>query len=226
MAASGCKRPAALEKRRSTAPLERRVAEHDGNRQPPPMGLTRSQVMSRIRGRDTEPERVVRRLLWHRGLRYRLHSKTTAGRPDLVFPGPRVAVFVDGCFWHGCPAHYVRPRSSGAFWADKLAANVHRDVTQTRRLEEEGWRVCRVWEHEVFEHPERVARRIERAVRLPRWRPPASWRIERVVETNPDADMERRFMREIRDREPPRTEVRRRSTRKWKVRRGTAHRAR
>jgi DNA mismatch endonuclease, patch repair protein len=179
------------------------------------MGFSRSEVMSRIRGRDTEPERVLRRLLWNRGLRYRLHLRTPAGRADLVFSGPRVAVFVDGCFWHGCPEHYVRPRTSALFWADKLAANVERDVNQTSRLEEAGWRVCRFWEHEVFENPEAVADRITRAVRNQRWRPAMSWRVDQVNVVDSDTDLERRFLRELRDREKPRKAIRQRTTRKW-----------
>src|SRR5262245_51945914 len=116
--------------------------------------------MARIRPRDTSPERLLRKHLWNAGLRYRLHVPTPAGRPDIVFVSRRVAVFVDGCFFHGCPDHYVRPRSSCAFWAEKLAANVRRDIDQTRELERLGWRVCRIWEHEVFENPSRVAKRI------------------------------------------------------------------
>src|SRR5262245_58811764 len=115
------------------------------------VALTRSEQMARIRGRNTTPELLLRRLLWEAGLRYRLHAKTPAGRPDIAFPQSRVAVFIDGCFWHGCPDHYVRPRSSSEFWSRKLAENVRRDATQTRRLEALGWRVCRFWEHEIFE---------------------------------------------------------------------------
>lgn len=181
------------------------------------MALTRSQQMSRIRGRHTGPERTLRSLLWAAGLRYRLHARTPAGRPDIVFSGAKVAVFVDGCFWHGCPNHYVRPRSSTEFWAAKLAENVHRDAEQTRRLEELGWRVCRVWEHEVFEHPDRALDRIRSAVFNPRWRPSRSWRVLKVVEVDPSADRERRYMRDLRNGTRRRNVTRRRSTRKWRV---------
>lgn len=178
---------------------------------------SRSEQMSRIRGADTEPERVLRSLLWRQGLRYRLHARTPAGRPDLVFWGPRVAVFVDGCFWHGCPDHYVRPRSSAGFWADKLAANVRRDRKQTRKLEALGWRVCRVWEHEVFEHPERLVSRIQSALlRSRRWRPADSWRVIRVVELDPSTAKERRYMCELRHPGRRKTATQRRHTRKWK----------
>ncbi len=89
-------------------------------------GLTRSQQMSRIRGGNTNPERIVARALWAAGLRYRLRLSRLAGRPDIVFTGARLAVFIDGCFWHGCPEHYVRPRSRSVFWRRKLRENVAR----------------------------------------------------------------------------------------------------
>ena len=181
------------------------------------MGLTRSQQMARIRGKNTSPEMALRRLLWRAGLRYRLHARTPAGRPDIVFPGPKVAVFVDGCFWHGCPEHYVRPRSSTDFWAKKLAKNVRRDVDQTRKLEALGWRVCRVWEHEIFEQPDNVATRVEEAVANANWRPPSSWRVYKVTEIDPANDRERRQMRDLRDSAKRRTVTKRRTTKKWRV---------
>ncbi|HYO69174.1 MAG TPA: very short patch repair endonuclease, partial [Archangium sp.] len=87
------------------------------------MGLTRSEQMSRIRGKDTSPERLLRSALWRAGLRFRLQSRTPYGRPDVVFSKARVAVFIDGCFWHGCPDHYVRPRTRNDFWSSKLLEN-------------------------------------------------------------------------------------------------------
>lgn len=114
------------------------------------MGLSRSAQMRRIKGRDTGPEVLLRRHLWAAGARYRLHLSTPGGRPDGVFPGARLAVFIDGCQWHGCPEHYVRPRSNAEFWADKLATNVSRDRRQTASLHAAGWRVLRFWEHEVY----------------------------------------------------------------------------
>lgn len=171
--------------------------------------------MSRIRGKHTEPERVLRSLLWAEGLRYRVHARTPVGRPDLVFPGPMVAVFVDGCFWHGCPDHYVRPRSTTRLWADKLAANTQRDVVQTRRLGTLGWRVCRIWEHEIFEKPEKVVAEIRKAVHGLQWSPAPSWRVIKVVEVEGDADHERRFLWDIWDPSQATTQLRRRTTKKW-----------
>ena len=124
----------------------------------------RSALMSRIRGKETGPERVLRKALWAAGLRYRLQYKTPGGRVDISFPGKKVAVFVDGCFWHGCPDHYVKPRSREEFWAKKLKANFERDRRQTRALVEGGWIVLRFWEHEVMTRPESVVERIAKAV--------------------------------------------------------------
>lgn len=113
--------------------------------------LTRSQrshCMSRIRGRDTKPEVMLRKELWRLGLRYRIHHGLP-GRPDIVFPSRRVVIFVDGCFWHRCPLHWQAPKNNAEFWERKIAANQLRDERVTRDLEEAGWRVIRIWEHQV-----------------------------------------------------------------------------
>jgi DNA mismatch endonuclease (patch repair protein) len=107
--------------------------------------------MSRQRSRDTDPERVLRSTLHRMGLRFRVHRRPVAGvrrEADVVFPAARVAVFVDGCFWHRCPEHATFPRNNGAWWEAKLGANVARDADTDRRLLEAGWAVVRVWEHE------------------------------------------------------------------------------
>lgn len=103
--------------------------------------------MSRIRGRDTRPELLVRQGLHARGLRFRLHDRSLPGTPDLVFAGPRVVIFVHGCFWHGhdC-ALGVRPRSNAAFWSEKIDGNRARDEVAVDRLQALGWRFAIVWE--------------------------------------------------------------------------------
>jgi DNA mismatch endonuclease (patch repair protein) len=112
--------------------------------------------MSRIRGRNTKPEIALRAVLWSLGVRYRLHYPI-AGRPDVVFPRERVAVFVDGCFWHGCPEHSVKPKTNSAFWRDKLGKNVERDRRNEIELTEIGWVFVRFWEHEVVRSPKECA---------------------------------------------------------------------
>ena len=179
------------------------------------MGLTRSENMRRIRGRHTKPERILCSALWAAGLRYRLHARTPAGRPDIVFPGPKVAVFVDGCFWHGCPEHYVRPRSRRDFWAAKLAGNVERDRRQTRELEGQGWRVVRLWEHRVLADLERVVGQVVAVVQGNVVPAAPLWRVEHA-EPLPDADdLERWTLVTLRGPAERRKLVRKRTTGKW-----------
>jgi DNA mismatch endonuclease (patch repair protein) len=119
--------------------------------------------MTRQRRRDTKPEMAIRRLLHARGLRYRVDAALPGmrRRSDLLFTSARVAVFVDGCFWHRCPIHGTQPKSNSAWWAEKINANVRRDRDTDRRLSDEGWTVIRVWEHEA---PETAADRIAKTV--------------------------------------------------------------
>lgn len=111
----------------------------------------RSWNMSRIRGRDTKPEILVRSLLHRIGFRFRLHRRDLPGTPDIVLPKHRAVVFVHGCFWHrhpGCRYAYT-PKSRVDFWTQKFAANVKRDAKTRRALEQAGWQVLVVWECEL-----------------------------------------------------------------------------
>jgi len=111
----------------------------------------RSAIMSRIRGKDTKPEMRVRRFIHGLGLRYRLHRKDLPGRPDLVFPSRRLAVFVHGCFWHGhegCGLAY-KPKSNVEFWTNKLKKNQERDARAIRELSGLGWETKVIWECET-----------------------------------------------------------------------------
>ncbi|HUR25011.1 MAG TPA: very short patch repair endonuclease [Candidatus Thermoplasmatota archaeon] len=107
----------------------------------------RSRIMGRIRGKNTKPELMLRRALHAEGVRFRVHDRTVPGTPDITHKGRRIAVFVDGCFWHGCPKHYSRPRSRQEFWDRKLAYN--RDLRQRVRARLDGWTVVEHWECEV-----------------------------------------------------------------------------
>lgn len=115
--------------------------------------------MSRIRSRDTLPEMLLRRTLWRMGLRYRLRS-TLPGRPDIVFSSEKLAVFVDGCFWHGCPTHFRAPKTRAEYWSPKIDANIARDRRNDEALHASGWHVCRLWEHEIETNPEASARKV------------------------------------------------------------------
>lgn len=125
----------------------------------------RRHCMSQIRSRDTKPEVVLRKALWALGLRYRIHHGLI-GRPDIVFPGARVAVFVDGCFWHVCPKHGVKPKTNKEFWKEKLKKNRARDRRVNRSLGNDGWFVMRVWEHEIEESLQKTASNIRRVVQI------------------------------------------------------------
>lgn len=117
------------------------------------------------RSRDTKPELVLRSILHRRGLRYRVAARpipALRGTADVVFTRARVAVFVDGCFWHGCPAHYRRPGSNVEYWDAKVRRNVARDREVDGVLAAEGWSVLRAWEHE---DPVAIADRVEALVR-------------------------------------------------------------
>lgn len=110
--------------------------------------LTKSEQMARVRNKNTEPETALRRALWQIGLRFRVRSNLP-GTPDLVFVGAKIAVFVDGCFWHGCPIHYTEPIKNAEFWRSKLLRNLERDRRVNEELERLGWLVVRIWEHEL-----------------------------------------------------------------------------
>jgi len=111
--------------------------------------------MSHVHSRDTAPEQAIRSLLHRRGLRYRVAQRLdlVGGRvrPDLVFTGPKLAVFVDGCFWHCCPEHGTMPLTNRDFWEAKLLRNVERDRRDDALLAANEWRVVRIWEHEAAE---------------------------------------------------------------------------
>lgn len=138
----------------------------------------RSRLMAKVRGRDTGIEVRLRKELWREGFRYRIDHKVHGIKVDLAFPRYRLVVFVDGCFWHGCPTHYTVPKSSREFWAEKLRANVERDRRQTKKLEDNGWRVVRVLEHSVKTNPEVVVSDISKIlVSGRRPRKTSDWRV-------------------------------------------------
>lgn len=173
--------------------------------------------MARIRGRDTAPEVALRRILWREGHRYRVNYRTVGGRADIAFPGRKLAIFLDGCFWHGCPDHYVPPRSSRPFWAGKLRQNVRRDRRQTLLLEGEGWRVLRFWEHEVGQDPARVAGVIERVLAGTRIRQGAQPRVIQVDFVSDNGSLERQHLEPLREERSLGLVVRERSTTKWQM---------
>lgn len=127
------------------------------SRRKPPMvdvDPLRRDIMRANRRRDTGPEMAVRRAVHALGLRFRVDYPIRVPghrviRPDLVFTRKRVAVFIDGCFWHGCPEHATSPKTRAKFWAEKIAANRERDARQRAALTSDGWKVVRIWEHQA-----------------------------------------------------------------------------
>lgn len=107
----------------------------------------RSRIMSKIKGKDSQIELLVRRNLWKRGYRYRKHYG--GYKIDIAFPREKVAVFIDSCFWHGCPKHGELPKTNVQFWKTKLTGNIKRDRKVDNELNREGWAVIRIWEHDI-----------------------------------------------------------------------------
>ncbi|WP_173476299.1 very short patch repair endonuclease [Streptomyces sp. 150FB] len=128
-----------------------------------PSSAAVSARMSRQLSRDTAPEIAVRKLLHGAGLRYRVNVPVP-GMPrrtiDIVFGGAKIAIFMDGCFWHGCPEHATQPKANAEWWRAKLDKNMARDTETTKHLEAQGWTVLRFWEHES---PAEVAQAVARA---------------------------------------------------------------
>lgn len=127
----------------------------------------RSYNMSRIRSRNTSPERAVRHALWNKGYRYRLNDRRLPGSPDLVLPKYRAVIFINGCFWHGhrgC-TKYVEPKTNAGFWKEKIARNIARDELNAQRLDTLAWTVITVWECELGKNTDATIARIEADLR-------------------------------------------------------------
>ncbi len=111
----------------------------------------RARVMAAVKGKDTKPEMIVRRLAHALGYRFRLHRKDLPGKPDLVFPGRRKVIFVHGCFWHGhdCARGSRQPKQNADYWRNKIGRNVERDAASLQALSALGWQVRVIWECEL-----------------------------------------------------------------------------
>lgn len=123
----------------------------------------RSKNMAAVKNRDTDIELRLRRALWREGLRYRISSELP-GRPDIVFPGKKVAVFCDGCFWHGCPKCGEVPEQNKEFWVKKVERNTERDRQVNEELTGMGWKVLRYWGCEIKHELGEVVQDIKRHV--------------------------------------------------------------
>lgn len=165
--------------------------------------------MARIRGVDTSPELKLRSALWRSGLRFRLNVRIHRIRPDIIFERRKIAIFVDGCFWHGCPIHYVMPRTRIDFWSEKLAVNTSRDRNQTRLLIGSGWIVLRYWEHEIRDDLYRIVEEIRDIYRGVRSHQAASRKVvTKVVQVCREGTKERWLIEDLLARDPPIVELR------------------
>ncbi|MBK9145176.1 MAG: very short patch repair endonuclease [Candidatus Melainabacteria bacterium] len=126
--------------------------------------MSRSEQMKRVKSKDSKAEKALRSALHKKGLRYRIHSRIEGVTVDIVFVRSRLAVMVDGCFWHGCPLHATFPKTNEAYWLPKLAENKERDSRQTKKLADAGWTVIRAWEHECLPPSPFLVSRIIRSV--------------------------------------------------------------
>lgn len=109
----------------------------------------RSDIMSKVRSKDSKIEIIFRKALWKEGFRYRKNCKNYFGKPDLVLKKYKTVVFIDSCFWHGCKKHGTLPKTNKKFWINKINANKNRDKMVTRCYRKNNWKIIRIWEHEI-----------------------------------------------------------------------------
>ena len=118
-------------------------------------------TMSGNRGKDTKLELTVRKALWKDGYHYRKNNRSLLGTPDISFPSLKIVIFLDSCYWHGCPIHFKMPKTNTAFWSQKIKRNIERDNEISNHYLEEKWILLRFWEHEVNDELSRVIKTIE-----------------------------------------------------------------
>jgi DNA mismatch endonuclease (patch repair protein) len=136
-------------------------------RSPIPKNELTSKLMSANKAKNTKPEVAIRKALWQNGIRgYRLHWKNAPGKPDITFPGKKIAVFVNGCFWHRCPYCDLQiPRSNSKFWKEKFRKNVIRDGDKIHLLDKANWRTLVIWECEIKEDINSCLKKIKKILK-------------------------------------------------------------
>lgn len=120
----------------------------------------RSQIMSRVKSKDSKIEMDLRKALWKKGFRFRKNASNYFGKPDIVLPKYKTVIFVDSCFWHGCRWHCRMPSTSQAYWKKKIDRNRERDKKVTKYYKKENWKVFRIWEHEIEKNGEDALKKI------------------------------------------------------------------
>ena len=125
----------------------------------------RSEIMSKIRSKDTKIEIIFREALWKSGFRYRKNSSKYFGKPDVILLKYETVIFIDSCFWHNCPKHGYLPKSNLRYWRKKIEQNKERDKEVKKYYKKIGWKIFRVWEHEIKKDTDKPALRIEKSLR-------------------------------------------------------------
>lgn len=116
--------------------------------------------MASIKGKNTKPELTIRKMLWAKGMRYRIHNRAVFGTPDISIKKKKLAIFIDGCFWHGCSKCYKEPKTNVEYWKNKISRNKKRRMTVKTNLKNDGWDVFEFWEHEINNNPKRILSKI------------------------------------------------------------------
>ena len=123
--------------------------------------LTSLNTMKANKGKDTKLELIVRHSLWKQGYRYRKNNRQLLGAPDISFPSLKIVIFLDSCFWHACPIHFIMPKSNIEYWIPKIHRNIERDNEVSNHYLEDKWTLLRFWEHEVYDDLDRVINTIK-----------------------------------------------------------------
>ena len=120
----------------------------------------RSEIMSKIRSKDTKIEILFRKALWKSGFRYRKNSSKYFGKPDIVLPKYKTVIFIDSCFWHNCPKHGYLPKSNLRYWRKKIERNKERDKEVSKHYKKQNWKIFRIWEHDLFSKTDKIFKEI------------------------------------------------------------------
>ena len=123
-------------------------------------------MMASIRGKNTKPEMIVRKILWNQGFRYRIHNKDIFGKPDISNKKRKIVIFVDGCFWHGCSKCYKEPKTNIDFWRKKITNNKKRRIKVKKQLRKENWSVLELWEHDINQNPKKIESKLKNITQL------------------------------------------------------------
>jgi DNA mismatch endonuclease (patch repair protein) len=126
----------------------------------------RSEIMSRVRAKETGIEIIFRKALWNAGFRYRKNVRKYFGTPDIVLKKYKTVIFIDSCFWHGCKKHGTWPKTRKAFWKKKIERNMERDSEVTKHFRKEKWQVIRIWEHEIKKDLGKAFARVEKLLKI------------------------------------------------------------